>query len=400
MNVGYYFHPRCVFDANGVASTEAHWGYFVRALAGEAGQVTFYAHPSDGTGTETLALRPEDDVRCVKLGRWRRRPVMALRPGPSLRGFRPKADGLDAMVIRAPTPLLPAMERRCRRDGVPVVGLLVDDTSNWRPTAIYSAPHNALIKMWLWWQRRAQFRVARRTLMLAIAKSIVRDKRYTRSAIVPTTSLSQVDLTGPAGRSRAWPAPGERIRLLFTGRLWEEKGLIELGAALALLVERGHDIELELAGADYGDATMDTVLQQAEADGVRDRVILAGFLEAGPELLAAYDRADVYVLPTWGEGSVTRTIKEAFARGLPVVSTTIRENTEFLTDGTHAVLVPVRSPDALAAGIERMIGDADLRARAAAAGFAWVQGYTNERSGKIVAGHVRGEIERAANATR
>lgn len=396
MNVGYYFHPQAVFDADGSAKTEAHWGYFIRALAGEVGSVTFYAHAGPFSGTETLPLRAEDSIRCVDLGPRRQRPLMYLWPRPNMRAFKPKADGLDAMVVRAPTSLLPAFARRCRRAGIPVIPLLVDDTSNWRDTAIFPGWRNRLIRLWLWWQQKAQDRVASKTLTLAISRSIVRGASYKRTAIVPTTSLSRADLTGPAGRTRAWPTKGERIRLLFTGRLAEEKGLLELGEALTMLVADGHNVEIEFVGGTYGDSTIDTVLAKAEADGVRDRIIVSGFLEAGPALLAAYARADVYVLPTYGEGSVTRTIKEAFATGVPVVSTTIRENTEFLTDGEHAVLVPMRSAAELAKGIERVIGDAALRTRMTAAGFEWVQGYTNERSGELVAGHVRDEIARLA----
>lgn len=397
MNVGYYFHPEAVFDDDGIAKTEAHWGYFVRALAGEVGQVTFYAHPGASGATETLPLRPEDNIRCVDIGPRRQRPVMYLWPRPNMRAFRPKADGLDAMVVRAPTSLLPAFARRCRRAGIPVIPLLVDDTSNWRDTAIFPGWRNRLIRLWLWWQQRAQDRVARKTLTLAISKSIVRGSSYKRTAIVPTTSLSRADLTGPEGRTRGWPAAGQRIRLLYTGRLAEEKGLLELGDALAQLVADGHNVEVELVGGVYGgDTTVDKMLERAEAAGLRDRIIVSGFLEAGPALLAAYARADIYVLPTYGEGSVTRTIKEAFATGVPVVSTTIRENTEFLTDGKQAVLVAMRSPDELAKGIARVIGDSTLRARMTAAGFEWVQGYTNERSGELVAGHVRDEIARLA----
>lgn len=397
MNIGYYFHPRAVFEDGGIAKTEAHWGYFIRALAAEAGQVTFYAHRGEFSGTETCALGPEHNIRTVDIGPRRRRPIMYLFPGPNMRKFKPKADGLDAMLVRAPTSLLPAFARRARRAGIPVIALLVDDTSNWLPTAHFPWWRNRLIQLWLWWQQKAQDRVARGSLMLAISKSIVRGAAYKRTAIVPTTSLSRADLIGPEGHTRAWPKDGERIRLLFTGRLYEEKGLLELEEALTTLVARGHNIEVDLVGADYGDTTIDRVLENAERDGVRDRINVRGFLEAGPELWAAYDNADLYVLPTYGEGSVPRTIKEAFARGLPVVSTTIREITEFVRDGEAAVLVPMRDAAALADGIERAIKDPSLRARIAAAGFEWVQDYTNERSGELVYGHVRDEVERNAH---
>jgi glycosyltransferase involved in cell wall biosynthesis len=230
--------------------------------------------------------------------------------------------------------------------------------------------------------------------MLAISRSVVRASAYRRTAIVPTTSLSTADLTGPAGRSRPFPAGGARIRLLFTGRLVEEKGLLELGEALASLVAAGHNVEVEIVGAAYGDTTIDLMLSRAQAAGVADRIIVSGFLEAGPDLLAAYDRADIYVLPTYGEGAVSRTVKEAFARGLPVVTTAIPQHVEFLDDGVQAVLVQPQSAPALADGISRVISDASLRGAMADRAFAFVQDYTNERSAELVAEHIRAEIAR------
>jgi len=395
MNIGYYFHTYAVFGADGTAKTEAHWALFIRAVAAEAGSVTYYAHSGPGQGIENMELGPEWNVRCVDLGPRRRRPLMFLFPWIPLRNFKPKADKLDAMIVRGPNALLAPIAKRSRRAGVPMVGLLVDElTSNWKGRAGMPAWRVKAVRVWLWVQSRAITRVGRRSLMLAISKSIVRDPNFKRTAIVRTTSLSRADLTGPAGRTRKWPAPGEPIRLLFTGRVQKEKGLFELLDAVAALVGEGRNVELELAGPTYGDPTIDLLRARADELGIGGRVTYLGFLEAGPELLGAYLNADIFVSPTWGEGSVSRTIKEAFATGLPVVTTTVREIAEFLSDGAEAVLVPRQDAPALTAGIARMIDDPALRERTTQAGFEWVQDFTNEASAAVIVGHVRDEIAR------
>ena len=397
MNVGYYFHPQAVFSADGTtAKTEAHWGLFIGALAAEVGQVTYFAHSSEGTGNglETFELGPARNVNVVNLGPRRRRPLMYLFPWPNLRHFKPKQNGLDAMIVRGPTSLLPAFARRARRAGIPVLGLLVDDTSNWQGRTGQPGWRVALIKMWLWWQAKAIANVGRKSLMMAISQSIVRDPWFKRTVPMRTSSFSRADLTGPDARTRPFPSPGERIRLLYTGRIASEKGLFELCDAIEMLVADGYDVECDLAGAVYVDDPTIHALEARIARGLTDRVTFLGFLEAGPELLGAYERADVFVLPTYGEGAVTRTIKEAFAKGVPVVTTTIREITEFLTDGTEAVLVPRQDARALADGIKRVIDDPALRDRMTKAGFDWVQDYTNEASAALVAGYVRDEVAR------
>jgi glycosyltransferase involved in cell wall biosynthesis len=73
-----------------------------------------------------------------------------------------------------------------------------------------------------------------------------------------------------------------------------------------------------------------------------------------------YAALDVFVLPSWREG-FSRSGMEAAASGLPMVLTDIRGCREIGTDGEHVLLVPPRRPDRLAAAIEQLLDDADLR---------------------------------------
>ncbi len=89
---------------------------------------------------------------------------------------------------------------------------------------------------------------------------------------------------------------------------------------------------------------------------------------------AVYRGADVLVLPSLLEGSAL-VVLEAMASGLPVIVT---ENTgaDAVRDGVEGFVVPVRSPEAIAARLEelaspevrRRMGDAG-RARSLA--FTW-----------------------------
>lgn len=392
MNIGYYTHPSAYFLPDGTALVEAQYGILIRSLAAEAGQVTVFAHATKDKGNRTMVLGPDVNVRMVNIGPARARPIMYTRTKPNLEHFDAASADLDVMLVRGPTPLLPAFARRATRLGIPMVGLIIGNFDNWRPTADQPAWRNQLIRGWLWWMGRAHARVGRTRLMLAISQSIVSDPNFKRTAIFPSTTLVKADLTGPAARTRAWPPSGERIRLLFTGRLVQEKGLFELGEAVAQLVAAGYNVEAEIVGPTHGDKTIERVKKIAAGAGVADRLLTPGYLEAGPALLAAYQRADLYVLPTHVDGSVPRSIKEAFATGLPVVTTSIEQIAEFLTDGEQAVLVEPHSAEALAAGIIRMIDDEALRRRVSGVAFAWVQDYTSEASAALIVNHLRDEI--------
>lgn len=97
--------------------------------------------------------------------------------------------------------------------------------------------------------------------------------------------------------------------------------------------------------------------------GLRDRVAFWGFRQDVPEVLAAYD---VLAISSSSEGFSLAAI-QAMAAGTPVVATRSGGPEQIITDGKDGLLVPARSPEALAAGIRRYAEDPALRERMAAA---------------------------------
>ena len=93
-------------------------------------------------------------------------------------------------------------------------------------------------------------------------------------------------------------------------------------------------------------------------------VRLAGERDDVGELLAA---ADLFVLSSRSEG-LPLSILEAMAAGLPVVASDVGGVPELVVDGETGLLVPPGDPHALAAAIDRLLDDPDLRRRLGAAG--------------------------------
>jgi glycosyltransferase involved in cell wall biosynthesis len=92
-----------------------------------------------------------------------------------------------------------------------------------------------------------------------------------------------------------------------------------------------------------------------------DRVTLAGELDAAA-VAAAYNAADVFVLPTLHE-TFGMAVAEAIARGLPVVSTRTGAVAEIAAEG--AILVPPGDIAALSGALAQVIADPVLRDRLA-----------------------------------
>jgi sugar transferase (PEP-CTERM/EpsH1 system associated) len=95
-----------------------------------------------------------------------------------------------------------------------------------------------------------------------------------------------------------------------------------------------------------------------EARGLAGRVRLLGERHDVPQVLAALD---VFVLSSLGEG-IANAILEAMATGLPVIATRVGGNPELVVDGSTGMLVPSRSPEALAAALRRYLEEPALAA--------------------------------------
>jgi glycosyltransferase involved in cell wall biosynthesis len=77
--------------------------------------------------------------------------------------------------------------------------------------------------------------------------------------------------------------------------------------------------------------------------------------------------ADVFALASRSEGGPI-SVLEAMAAGLPVVASDVGGVGELVDDGATGLLVPPGDPDALAAALQQVLDDAELRRRMGAAG--------------------------------
>lgn len=101
----------------------------------------------------------------------------------------------------------------------------------------------------------------------------------------------------------------------------------------------------------------------ADRLGIRDRVVFTGYRKDAVSLMGA---ADVLVLPSRSEGLPLAAL-EAMGMGTPVVATDVQGLRGLVTDGESALLVQPRA-EALAAALERVLGESDLRRRLIAGG--------------------------------
>lgn len=176
-------------------------------------------------------------------------------------------------------------------------------------------------------------------------------------------------------RVRAALGLGPDDLVWFTaGRFVSKKGFEFLIDALGQLAPRWPAARLVLAGG--GD--LDAALRARARDrGVADRVVFPGVLAQGDvgSYLAA---SDIAVVPSVHDeqGNVDglpNTVMESLASGTPLVASRVAGIPSVVTDGETGLLVPERDVPALGGALERLMGDAGLRAMLGGRARAYVQ---------------------------
>lgn len=155
--------------------------------------------------------------------------------------------------------------------------------------------------------------------------------------------------------------PSRPCRFLMLARMDEWKGVDDLLDACVQLQVHGAAFELLLAGppGSAGDAR---TLARKIADRQLTRAVQYLGEVRGRQKAGLLARADVLVQPSHSEG-MPITVLEAFAHGRPVVATRVGAMPEVVEHGTTGLLVSPREPHALAAAMECLARDADLRTR-------------------------------------
>lgn len=100
----------------------------------------------------------------------------------------------------------------------------------------------------------------------------------------------------------------------------------------------------------------DEMRQQAASMGLGRRVHFLGYRDDVPELMAI---SQLLLLPSLQEG-LPMAVIEAMSMGVPIIGTDIRGTRDLLADGA-GVLVPVRSPAALAHAMNALLADRQHR---------------------------------------
>lgn len=163
----------------------------------------------------------------------------------------------------------------------------------------------------------------------------------------------------PARGGVAASACADAPRVLFLGRLEEEKGFHDLLLAVACVRRRVPGIRLVCGGT--GDDNL--VRRWIEEAGVGDLVELRGWV-SGAAKRDCFDEAALLALPSHAE-NLPMVIIEAMAAGLPVVASKVGGIPDVIGHDVEGLLVAAGDVAGLAEALARLLLDPALRQRMA-----------------------------------
>lgn len=168
-----------------------------------------------------------------------------------------------------------------------------------------------------------------------------------------------VDIRSELGLGR------ERFVAAVVANMRSEKGIDETIEAAKLLAAEGVPAAWVLIGRDERGA----VARRRKPLSVPGVVYPLGFRADAPRLARS---ADCFVNASRTEG-LPRAVIEAMLCGVPVVATNVGGNAELIHDAVSGLLVPMRSPRAIADAVRKLHDDPDLRRRLAGKAREWAE---------------------------
>lgn len=250
-------------------------------------------------------------------------------------------------------------------------------------------PDDTMPGMLAYLRRTVPRSIARADHLIAVSEATRRD--LIEFYAVPPTNVAVI----PHGvDSRFFPPPihgegdrgwGDAIRhkyglppgplILTVGTLQPRKNHLTLIRACGMLSEKATLVIAGGTGWGY-----ETVRAEVERLGLTGLVIFIGFVDDA-DLLALYRLATVFAYPSLYEG-FGLPVLEAMASGVPVVASNVSSLPEVV--GEAGLLVEPLDVDALAAALDRLLGDESLRRDLSAEGIARASQFTWARAAEGV----------------
>lgn len=355
MRLGFHYHTPAI-KKDGKIFMPGYLGLFVDSIAAECDTLVCFQHTPTESEKHLLGYEVKsDNVQLINIGPHSAIPKRTLKGYINRNIFKEWESKLDAMLVRASTPLLPVIASVFKK---PLALLLVSDATIGLDNLPQPGWRKQLIKLWANWYQNQEDKIAKRALTFVNSKLLYDklDGKIPNLILTRTTTLSKNDFY-----HREDTCKDSTIKLFFAGRLSRTKGLIEIAEVMGELSQQGYQLKWDLVGMlDEKDPILSDLEKIQETYNMPGSIKFHGFKTAGPELLEYYRNADVFISASQASSEgFPRTIWEAMASSTPVITTTVGSVPMYIND--EAMLIPPKDKVALKEALEKVITDSSLR---------------------------------------
>ena len=145
--------------------------------------------------------------------------------------------------------------------------------------------------------------------------------------------------------------------VVFPSRLLVDKGVVTFVEASSI-INKKHNARMILAG-DVDDSNPSSItLEQIDDWTGQGLVEWFGFVDNKPEL---FGKASIVCLPTYYPEGIPKVLIEAASCGKPIVTTDMPGCNEIVIDGLNGILIPAKSPEALADAVVKLLDNSEMR---------------------------------------
>ena len=356
MKLAFYYHIP-IFKKNNNLYCPGYIGVFIDSLSRLVNELVLIMHSLDEMTTESNYILSGDNISLIDLSNktpaWHR----FLFHKAILEDKLKNLNDCDILLIRGPSPLAPFFYKYIDRNKIIyyIIGDYISTAQNIRTRSF----RDIFLKLFLIYNNTLLNKQIRTADVIVNSSALVSKYQNKCNSVnlIKTTTLTSNDFY-----NRRDTCINKDINILYTGRIDEAKGLFELVKAFQKIKIRKSNALLHFVGweDDNKKPVEKKLIKLIYELKISESVFFHGGKKIGRELNSMYRMADIYVIPSYHEG-FPRTIWEAMANSLPVITTKVGSIPEFLESRIDSILIDPKNIQQIENSVIELINNSKLR---------------------------------------
>ncbi len=337
MKLGVHYHIP-VLRSKGSLYTHGNFGIFINFLAKEVSELFLVAHsPKENQLNDCNYKIESQNVTLIDLGEHCSVASRYLNFFSHYKKIKYAEKKVNFFILRAPTPLLPIfLFVNIRKTLIYAIG---DYLEVIKSIKIKNFKYPILL-IYAYFITFCTKILSYRGLVMTNSielKNKLKTK-YNSVKIVYSSTIRNNELINSSSKNFHNP-----IRLLYTGRFDDAKGIDDIIQAIYILKKKEININLHLAGYFGNGKYLKHLKKISKKLYVSDKIIYHGLLKLGDELNTLYRNSDILIIASKSEG-FPRSIWEAFSNSVPVITTNVGSIPYILKNKHDSIIINHSSP--------------------------------------------------------